>query len=109
MLLNNDVKKQFGHLIAGKENKNNKTIYYLIVINNSDIQLLHSTIQNIKSISPNCLMNIAINDSILSDTVIDYLCGQNFDMIDSYSRDFGFGGKNNVYWNYNNFSCQAFS
>lgn len=102
----NDVAKRFSYLVANVYNVqiNGKTIgvYQLMVINKTDLELLHSTIQRLKLSSPQAFISISIVYNIATDMVIAYLIAQNFQYVGSYQQDFGFGGKLNTYWKYTN-------
>lgn len=106
----NDISKRFSQLISNvysmQINGENKTVYQLMVINKTDLELLHSTIQRLKLSFPHALITLSIVDSIVTDTVKTYLEVQNLRNVGSYQQDFGVGGKSNTYWRYNNFSPQ---
>lgn len=102
LLLTNDVFKRFNHLVVGVSTMNERIVCQLMVINKSDIELLHSTIQKIKLTIPDVFVAISIVDHVLTDGVLAYLSAKNFRNVGSYSQDFGAGGKLNTYLKYNN-------
>jgi hypothetical protein len=86
------VSKRLNHLISGVKIINNRHIYDLILLKKTDIELLHSSIQKIKTMLDDTTINITVHEDVMTDALSLYLAENNFESTTPYSQDFGFDG-----------------